>query len=101
MCKVMLSIVNSSLPNCVVCSEGIFTAELCCLQRISFVVEGVVCSELVLLLICVICSEGIFAAELCCLQRIRFHCRMVLPAANQFSLPNRVVCSESVIRCRN
>jgi hypothetical protein len=72
MCKVMLSIVNSSLPNCVVCSEGIFTAELCCLQRISFVVEGVVCSELVLLLICVICSEGIFAAELCCLQRISF-----------------------------
>ena len=54
------------------------------------------CSELVSLLICVICSEGIFAAELCCLQRIRFRCRMVLPAANQFSLLNRVVYSESV-----
>jgi len=119
------------LPICVICSEGIFTAELCCLQRISFTVEGVVyselvllsiwsvcneivslpicvacsepislsnyvvCSKLVLLLICVICNEGIFAVDLCCLQRIRFRYRMVFPVANQFSLPNRVVCSES------
>ena len=121
----------SSLPICVICSEGIFTTELCCLHRITFTVEGVVynelvlsiwsvcseivsllicvacsepvslsnyvvCSELVSLLICVICSEGIFAVDLCCLQWIRFRYRMVFPAANQFSLSNRVVCSESV-----
>jgi hypothetical protein len=60
------------VPNCVVCNEGIFSAELCCLQRISFIVEGVVCSELVSLLICVICNKWIFAAELCCLQWISF-----------------------------
>jgi hypothetical protein len=36
-----------------------------------------------------------FAVEVCCLQRIRFRCRMVLPAAKEFSLSNYGVCSES------
>ena len=58
---------------------------------------------------CVVCSKLVFAAEWWCLQRIRFHCRMLLLAANQHSLPkwcclqrisihcwNCVVCSELV-----
>jgi len=43
-----------SLPNCIVCSELIFTAELCCLQRISC------------------------ATELRCLKRNSFRCRIVV-----------------------
>jgi len=51
----------------------------------------------------VVCSESIFAAELWCLQRISFRCRIMLSAANQFSLLNCSVCSESAfaaeLRC--
>jgi hypothetical protein len=62
-----------SLLNGVACSESIFTAESCCLQRTSFRYRN-----------CVVCSELVFAAK------------TVLSAANEFSLPNRIVSSELV-----
>jgi hypothetical protein len=46
---------------------------------------------------CVACSELVFAAELWCRQRISFRCRIVVLAANQFSLSNCGGCSESVL----
>jgi hypothetical protein len=41
-------------------------------------------------------NEPIFAVELCGLQRTSFYCRIVVSAANQFSLLNCGADSESV-----
>jgi hypothetical protein len=41
-------------------------------------------------------ANQVFVAELCSQQRTSFHCRSVWPAANQFSLPKCVACSESI-----
>jgi hypothetical protein len=54
-------------------------------------------TKLLSVLNCVACSEPVFAAELWCQQRISFRCRIVVLAANQFSLPNYGGCSESVL----
>jgi hypothetical protein len=85
---------------CVICIEGIFTIELCCLQRISFAVEGVICTELVSLSICVIYSKGIFAAELCCLQRISFAAESIV-CSELVSMPIYVIYSKgfSLLNC--
>jgi len=44
--------------------------------------------NLLSLLNCVACSEQVFTAELCWRQRINLRYRIVVPTANQFSLPN-------------
>jgi hypothetical protein len=84
-----------SLSICVIFSERIFAAELCCLQRISFASKGVVCSELVSLLICSVCSElvslPIFVA---CSEPVLLSNYVV--CGELISLPNCVVCSELV-----
>jgi hypothetical protein len=108
-----------SLPNCVVCSELGFTAEWCCLQRISFRCQ-IELSELNLhSLLKLSCLQQIYdlMLKLSCLQRMRelaFTAEIEVVAANERSLSKLsclqrisigcqkcVFCSESVIRCRN
>jgi hypothetical protein len=103
--------ISNLLPNCVVCSKWVFSAEtvwsamnqhslpkLCVYSESMFIAEIVLpASNQFSLLECVPCSEAVLAARLYCLQRGSSRCRIVLPAARQFSLSDCVASSEAVL----
>jgi hypothetical protein len=63
------------LSNCVVCSESVFTVELCSLQRSSVRGQIVLCAvNQRLLPNCIVSNESVFADELCCVQQIIVCC---------------------------
>jgi hypothetical protein len=75
----------------------VFAAELCCRQRISFRCQNcVVGSKSVRCRIVLPTANQFSLPKLCYLQQTRVRCRIVLSAATEFSLLNCVACSKLV-----